>query len=174
MTMDAGGAMARFAVTVVFEVGPGKVPHGADVLERGTVPGKAVHRFSYCDGRTLTVVIDWTAESERVARESAITALRLAWAGLTGADPGDPLSVRTRSLSPTVVERVAAGTRRLAFRYPEGLPDVSSLKEPRMRRRPGDGDDPDDGGLAGVREPRRPKPGPGSLLAALDEPGPTI
>ena len=28
----------------------------------------------------------------------------------------------------------------------------------------------DDGGLAGVREPRRPKPGPGHLSAALDPP----
>jgi hypothetical protein len=50
--------MVRFAVTVVFEVGPGKVPRGADVLDRVTIPGKATHRFSYCDGRTLTVVID--------------------------------------------------------------------------------------------------------------------
>lgn len=32
-------------------------------------------------------------------------------------------------------------------------------------------DDPGaDGGLAGVREPRRPKPGPGHLIVALDPP----
>ena len=32
--------MARFAVTAVFEVGPGKVPRGADVLERASIPAK--------------------------------------------------------------------------------------------------------------------------------------
>src|SRR3954468_12910723 len=111
MTVAAGGAMVRFAVTVVFEVGPGKVPRGADVLDRVTIPGKATHHFSYCDGRTLTVVIDWTAGSESAARDAAVTGLRLAWAGLTGTDPGEPLSVRVRSL--TMAELVAAGTRRL-------------------------------------------------------------
>src|SRR3954463_10016364 len=130
MAVDAGGAMARFAVTAVFEVGPGKVPRGADVLERVSIPGKATHRFSYCDGRTLTVVIDWTADSEGAARDAAVIGLRaapggpaardapviglrLAGAGLTGAAPGDPLSVRVRSLTPQVVARVAAGARRL-------------------------------------------------------------
>jgi hypothetical protein len=172
MAVDAGGAMARFAVTAVFEVGPGKVPRGADVLERVSIAGKATHRFSYCDGRTLTVVIDWTADSESAARDAAVTGLRLAWAGLAGADPGDPLSVRIRAL--TMAERVAAGTRRLRSWHPEGLPDVEPFVEPRLRYRPDDGDDRDDGGLAGVREPRRPKPGPGHLSAALEEPGPTI
>jgi hypothetical protein len=164
--------MARFAVTVVFEVGPGKVPRGADVLDRVTIPGKATHRFSYCDGRTLTVVIDWTADSEGAARDAAVTGLRLAWAGLTGTDPGDPLSVRLRSLTPKVVARVAAGVRRVTSWHPEGLP-IDDPIEVRPERFD-DGDDPDDGGLAGVREPRRPKPGPGHLSAALDEPGPII
>jgi hypothetical protein len=164
--------MARFAVTVVFEVGQGKVPRGADVLDLVTIPGKATHRFSYCDGRTLTAVIDWTAGSESAARDAAVTGLRLAWAGLTGIDPGDPLSVRVRSLTPKVVARVAAGARRVTSWHPEGLP-VPDLIEV-VPERFDDGDDPDDGGLAGVREPRRPKPGPGHLSAALDEPGPII
>src|SRR3954462_7314424 len=124
MAVDAGGAMARFAVTAVFEVGPGKVPRGADVLERVSIPGKATHRFSYCDGRTLTVVIDWTADSESVARDAAVTGLRLAWAALAGTDPGDPLSVRIRSLTPRVVARVAAGARRLNPRHAESRPAV--------------------------------------------------
>jgi hypothetical protein len=164
--------MARFAVTAVFEVGPGKVPRGADVLERVSIPGKATHRFSYCDGRTLTVVIDWTADSERAARELAVTGLRLAWAGLTGTDPGDPLSVRIRCLTPKRLARVAAGTRRLTSWHPEGLPVLDPIEV--LPKRFGDDDDADDGGLAGVREPRRPKPGPGHLSAALDEPGPII
>jgi len=79
------------------------------------------------------------------------------WAALTGTDPGDPLSVRIRCLTPKVVARVAAGARRMTSWHPEGLPEnpIEMLRE-----RPDDGDDPDDGGLAGVREPRRPKPGP--------------
>jgi hypothetical protein len=165
--------MARFAVTAVFEVGPGKVPRGADVLDQVTIPGKATHRFSYCDGRTLTVVIDWTADTETAARDAAVTGLRLAWAGLTGSDPGDPLSVRSRSLTPKVVARVAAGARRLTSWHPEGLPVPDPIEALPKRFDDGD-DDPDDGGLAGVREPRRPKPGPGHLSAALDEPGPVI
>lgn len=166
--------MARFAVTMVFETGPGKVPRGADVLDRATVPGRATHRFSYSDGRTLTVVIDWNADSEAAARDAAVLGVRLAWAGMTGADPGDPLSVRVRSLTPPVVARVAAGVRRAMPWHPEGLPSRPVLLEPRLWV----GDDPehgdDDGGLAGVREPRRPKPGPGQLSAALDEPGPKV
>jgi hypothetical protein len=161
--------MARFAVTAVFEVGAGKVPRGPDVLDRVTIAGKATHRFSYCDGRTLSVVIDWTADSEGAARDAAVIGLRLAWAGLTGADPGDPLSVRVRSLTPQVMARVAAGARRLTSWHPEGLPVLDRIE---VSPRRFDDDDGDDGGLAGVREPRRPKPGPGHLSAALDEPGP--
>ena len=40
--------------------------------------------------------------------------------------------------------------------------------------RPFDGDDGDEGGSAGVREPRRPLPGPGSLHAAADLPHPDL
>jgi hypothetical protein len=179
MTLDAGGAMARFAVTAVFEVGPGKVPRGADVLDRVSIPEKATHRFSYCDGTTLTVVIDWTAPSEEAARENAVTAIRLIWSQLTGNDPGAPLTVRVRSLTPKVVARVAAGARRLTSWHPEGLPAAFGRVETSSWRAggdddPDDPDDPDDGGLAGVREPRRPKPGPGSLYAALEEPGPRV
>jgi hypothetical protein len=50
-------------------------------------------------------------------------------------------------------ERVLLGTRR----------GVSSTVS-----RTWDGDDGDEGGSAGVREPRRPLPGPGSLHAARD------
>jgi hypothetical protein len=171
MGADAGDAMARFAVTAVFEVGPGKVPRGADVLDRASVPEKATHRFSYCDGTTLTVVIDWTAPSEEVARENAVTAIRLIWSQMTGSDPGTALNVRVRSLTPKVVARVAAapaGSGRATLRTRRS----STLDRP--QRRMDDGEDPDDGGLAGVREPRRPKPSPGSMFAAVDEPMPIV
>jgi hypothetical protein len=176
--------MARFAVTAVFDVGRGKVPRGADVLDRMQISDKATHRFSYCDGTTLTVVIDWTAPTAPRACTEAVTCIRLVWSQLTGADPGTPLSVRVRPLTPPVIARVSAGVRRRLPQHwhPEGLPvlDLMSKHEvlPGWSRYEGPDDDPhdpddgpDDGGLAGVREPRRPKPGPGSLTAAREEPG---
>lgn len=164
--------MARFAVAAVFEVGPGKVPRGADVLDRMSIPDTATHRFSYCDGTTLSVVVDWTAESADDARGDALTAVRLVWRTLTGHDLGPPLSVRIRTLTPPP-PKVAAGRARGRSWHVEGLPPIELFEEPQLRW-PDEGHDPDDGGLAGVREPRRPKPGPGHLSAALDEPGPTI
>ena len=168
--------MARFAVTAVFEVGPGRVPRGADVLDRISIPDIATHRFSYCDGTTLTVVVDWTAVSEGAARESAVSGIRLVWQQLTDRDPGAPLSVRIRTLTPPPPKVVAGAARGRAW-HVEGLPPIELFEEPRLRWPDGQGPDdggPDDGGLAGVREPRRPKPGPGHLSAALDEPGPTV
>jgi hypothetical protein len=163
--------MGRYAVTAVFEVGPGKVPRGADVLDRMRISDKATHRFSYCDGRTLTVVIDWTAGSPEQASNDAVVAVRLVWAQLVGTDPGKPLSLRVRPLTP--IARVSAGVRR-------GLETVRPGRETSERllhrlevlpeRFFEDPDDPDDGGLAGVREPRRPKPGPGHMSAAREEP----
>ena len=164
--------MGRYAVTAVFEVGPGKVPHGADVLDRMQVSDKATHRFSYCDGRTLTAVIDWTAATQEQASADVVLAVRLVWAQLTGTDPGKPLSLRVRSLTP--VARVSAGVRRGLETVLPGRTSGKSIFGPGSETRQGrvfdDPDDPDDGGLAGVREPRRPKPGPGHLSAAREEP----
>src|SRR4051794_41789272 len=115
MAVVRGGSMARFAVTAVFEVGAGKVPRGPDVLDRVTIAGKATHRFSYCDGRTLTVVIDWTADSEGAARDAAVIGLRLARAGLTGAHPGDPPRLRGPPPPPPGVARGAPRARGAAL-----------------------------------------------------------
>ena len=163
--------MARFAITAVFEVGPGKSPRGIDVLERISIPDTATHRYSYCDGTTLTVVLDWTAAAEDDARRGALAAVRLVWQALTGHDPGPPLNVRVRSLTPPP-PKVPAGARNLGSWHVHGLPPIELVEEPRLRWF--DDDDPDDGGLAGVREPRRPRPGPGHLSAALEEPRPMI
>lgn len=161
----------RYAVTLVFEVGPGKVPRGADVLDRMTVLRKATHRFSYCDGSTLTLVVDWSADSAGQAGDEAALATRLVWAQLTGDDPGEPLSRRIRPLGR--LHRVAAGVT-APLDLIGGIPLDDLLGAPgRLRRgrsNRGDPGDEDDGGLAGVREPRRPKPAPPHLSAALDEP----
>ena len=71
--------------------------------------------------------------------------------------------------------RVSAGARGREFRW---VPDVGGQGrlvpvDARETWGPDDGRPPadgDDGGLAGVREPRRPKPSPGSAAASLEEP----
>ena len=164
--------MGRYEITLVFEVGGGKIPRGADVLDRMRLAKKAIHRFSYCDGRSLTVIVDWSAATAGQACTEATLAVRLVWTQLTGVDPGEPLSTRARPLRPP---RIAAGRRA----GPTGWSAVGR----RMRLgskgewldRPGDPDgrgpdEGDDGGLAGVREPRRPMPGPPPLARALEEP----
>jgi hypothetical protein len=162
--------MGRYAVTLVFEVGDGKMPRGADVLERMRLAKKASHRFSYCDGRSLTVIVDWSAVSADQACTEATLAVRLVWTQLTGADPGEPLSTRARPLR---LPRIPAGVR--------AAPSGWSAAGRRMRLGskgewldlPGPdlfGPDDDDGGLAGVREPRRPMPNPPPLARALEEP----
>src|SRR5919206_615214 len=111
--------MGRFCVTAVFEVPPGKSPRGPDVLERMVLPDRAVHRFSYCDGRSLTAVVDWRAARPEQACADAVLGIRLVWAQITGHDPGPPLSVRVRVLD--LPARVAAGARGREFR---GVSDV--------------------------------------------------
>ena len=111
--------MGRFSVTTVFEVPPGKSPRGPDVLERMVLPDRAVHRFSYCDGRSLTAVVDWRAARAEQACADAVLGIRLVWAQITGQDPGPPLSVRVRVLD--LRARVSAGARAREFRW---VPDV--------------------------------------------------
>jgi hypothetical protein len=164
--------MGRFAVTTVFEVPPGKSPRGPDVLERMVLPDRAVHRFSYCDGRSLTAVVDWRSTRPEQACADAVLGIRLVWAQITGHDPGPPLSVRVRALD--LPARVSAGARGREFRW---VPDATGRGRlvPLDARQTGGPDDDapprdDDGGLAGVREPRRPKPSPGSAAVSLEEP----
>ena len=165
--------MGRFSVTTVFEVPPGKSPRGSDVLDRMVLPDRAVHRFSYCDGRSLTAVVDWRAAHPEQACADAVLGIRLVWAQITGHDPGPPLSVRVRALD--VRARVSAGGRGTELRW---VPDAGGrgrlvpIDAPDTWG-PDDGWPPapgDDGGLAGVREPRRPKPSPGSAAVSLEEP----
>jgi hypothetical protein len=165
--------MGRFSVTTVFEVPAGKSPRGPDVLERMVLPDRAVHRFSYCDGRSLTAVVDWRSARPEQACADAVLGIRLVWAQITGHDPGPPLTVRVRALD--LPARVSAGARGREYRW---LPDATGHGrlvpvESGPTWGP-DGDWPrppdDDGGLAGVREPRRPKPSPGSAAVSLEEP----
>ena len=129
-----------------------------------TVLRKATHRFSYCDGSTLSLVVDWRADSAAQAGDEAALATRLVWAQLTGDDPGEPLSRRIRPLGR--LERVAADVK-APLDVISGIPLDDLLAHParaalvRAGRASRAGratrGDEDDGGLAGVREPRRPE-----------------
>src|SRR3954468_8694965 len=145
MAPEAG--MGRFSVTTVFEVPPGKSPRGPDVLERMVLPDRAVHRFSYCDGRSLTAVVDWRAKQPEQACADAVLGIRLVWAQITGHDPGAPLSVRVRALD--LPSRVAAGGRGREFRWVAGVGGQGRLA-------PGDGREPRGPGGGGARR-RRPR-----------------
>jgi len=179
--------MPGYVITSVFEVGGGKVPLGADVLAAGWGIG---HRFSYCDGRMLTLVVELTAIDVGAAFESLLSRAELVWHQLGHGTLGSPVSLRVQSA--VEPERVPAGIppaepsagaaaaqrvrlgalqaflrhRRVALRRetPVLMPEVALWVVPP------DDEPPDEGGLAGVREPRRPSPAPPGLQAARDLP----
>jgi hypothetical protein len=178
--------MPGYVVTAVFEVGGGKVPTGRDVLAAHWGPG---HRFSYCDGNTLTLVAEVVSPRVADAFETVLSRAEQRWQGRTGHQLPAPSILRMQTSVPPEI-KVAAGA---VGRGPDGLIAESAaqlagrLRATRaaladLERRmpwpgrdggptawPGD-DDPDDGGLAGVREPRRPGPGPAPVGEVLEEP----
>jgi len=166
--------MPGYVITSVFEVGDGKPPLGPGVLERAWGRG---HRFSYCDGRMLTLVVEFTAVDQRLAFEFLLTRAETVWRSVAHGALGRAVTLRVQG---AVDEKVAAGApagadggkrrkRARVLRYFDG-PGGEGLLEAIGREWP-DGP-PDDGGLAGVREPRHPLPGPPGLGAARALPGP--
>jgi hypothetical protein len=179
--------MASFVITAIFEVGAGRVPLGKDVVAR---PWGAGHQFSYCDGRMLTLVVEVSAPDVNQAFEAVLSRAEYAWEGLTGNSLPAPSTLRLQASVPqekVVAGAVGRGPDRLfaeaaAARAAHLRAAVAALTDlqgfGRRGRRTGpapwtDPDDPpDDGGLAGVREPRRPGPGPGGGAVALELPPP--
>jgi hypothetical protein len=92
--------MARYTVTLVFEAGLGKGPQGPDVLESMPLPERAVHRYSYCDGRTLTAVVDFRSAQPASVCRDVVEAVQRVWSQVAGVAVGAPLSVRVRPLRP--------------------------------------------------------------------------
>jgi hypothetical protein len=181
--------MPGFVITVVFDVEGGKAPLGADVLAQAWGMG---HRFSYCDGRMLTLVAQLTAADRAAAFEALLSRAEMVWAGLGFGPLAAPTTVRIQGAvdaesvpaglpggpgssqaQPPKVDRATARLRAQAVAAAD-----AHLR--RLRRgstwRGGEppSDPPDDGGLAGVREPRRPAPGSGGMVAALEPPRPVI
>jgi hypothetical protein len=100
------------------------------------------------------------AESASDAAMIVVTAVRAEWGKSAG-----PLKMRSWT---SRRDRVLVGSRRRRGRGRSSPMDAAS------RVWSWDDGDDDDGGSAGVREPRRPLPGPGSLYAALELPGPQV
>jgi hypothetical protein len=172
--------MPRYVITSVFELGPGKPPLGPDVLGRAWGMG---HRFSYSDGRMLTLVAELTAPDTSAAFEALLSRAEMVWQGLGHGTLGKAVTLRIQA--GVEVEPVPAGkpgrsgkrgrgrkgakrARQLEFSG-DVLGDDLLADWPGLGR-PDDEDPPDDGGLAGVREPRRPKPAPPGLHAVRDLP----
>jgi hypothetical protein len=167
--------MARFAVFAVWSVDDGKVPRGGEVLRRAAIRGL---RFSYYDGVRLTVLADARADSAADAIALVVGRVAIGWQALGGAAalgapefsqaqlasglPGVPAGIGPRSrpdlrglLGGRSVPRGSGRNEPLIMVDDRlGLVERSDLDG-------WDDDEPDDGGLAGVREPRRPRPGPG-------------
>jgi hypothetical protein len=122
--------MARYTGTLVFEAGPGTVPRGPDVLDRLALPDRAVHRSSYCDGSTLTVVVDFRSAHPASVCRRAVEAVQRRWAQVTGVAAGPPVSVRVRPLRP-----------------PQPVPAGVARSREYAWRRDGDGDAAGDGRL---------------------------
>jgi hypothetical protein len=104
--------MARYTVTLVFTVGPGTNPRAPDVLARLRLPAVATHLRTSRDGSMVTVVADFRSSRPASVCREVVDAARSAWAEVSGADPGDPTSVRVRPLRPPQPVSGDAGSSR--------------------------------------------------------------
>lgn len=152
--------MQRYRVQISYRVDL-SVPTRDDMFAASWGPGL---RRSRVDGGILLVVATVKARSPQVAAHLVDLRVQHLWQAL-GHDSAVAVMVDVRAARALVVAgRVIGGRRLLTGSIPRfgGGPGG-----------PGDqGGDDEDGGLAGVREPRRPCPAPPSLSMALDEPRP--
>jgi len=137
--------MARYKVQMTFETPGLRTP--LKVTHR--LPGRAASmRWLGGDG-TLAVTARVPAETAADAAMAVVSAVQVRWRKHLG-------TLQMRSWT-AHRERVLLGGRGAGTGWIAGNDDR-----------------PDEGGSAGVREPRRPLPGPGSLHAALDLPAPGL
>lgn len=140
--------MARYVVHMTFEVAAQSGSYRGAGLRSGILPGRGSIRFIAGHG-TLAVTAIVRAESPVDAASDVATRARVEWMR-HGTGPICMVSWRAHR------ERAFAGLGRGRGSSGSGWPD---------------GGPPDDGGdLAGVREPRRPNPSPGTLSATVDVP----
>jgi hypothetical protein len=147
--------MKSYVVTAVFEVHSGKAPRVDDVLRHAWPTGHIMSRF---DGTSLTVIVQLRAADPAAAGDLVVGRACRAWPRVAQSSLPAPLSVRVVAQQPALV---SAGRRIARLRPPRKA--ANSLRGLTLRWMPPD--DEEGGGLAGVREPRRPMPGPGHLSA---------
>src|SRR5690348_16480754 len=122
MLPSEGVRMPRYVITSVFELGAGKQPLGADVLAQAWGMG---HRFSYSDGRMLTLVAELTAIDTAAAFEALLSRAEMVWQGLGHGPLGKAVTVRVQAgVDP---QPVAAG-------LPAAAPTTSRAKRSRAAR----------------------------------------
>jgi hypothetical protein len=141
--------MPRFTVQITFET-PGLQ---GEIKASHSLPGLGAHMQMLASGGLLAVSAVVRAHSAADAAMTVSTEVGQRWSKADG-----PLKLLNWK---AYRERVFAG-RSAGSGAGGGLLFNSDTFFPR--------DDDDEGGTAGVREPRRPLPGPGSLSAALDLP----
>jgi hypothetical protein len=88
-------AMPRYVITAVFGVRGGNVPLGPDVL--ATAWGRR-HRFSYCDGWTLTLVVEQPAEDQGEAVAEVLSWAELLWHEAAGQALPAPSTLRVQTV----------------------------------------------------------------------------
>jgi hypothetical protein len=95
--------MPGYVITAVFEVDRGKIRCGRDVLAAAWGRG---HRFSYCDGRTLTLVAEVRAPDRARAFEAVLSRVERLPAEIGRFLP-PPSTLRVQMVVPE--EKVVAG-----------------------------------------------------------------
>ena len=141
--------MGRYTVQMTFETPGRREP----LKQTRRLPGRATSmQLIGCDGLLAVSASRVSAESPADAAMIVVQAVNRQWPKGRG-----PLKMRSWTANR---ERVLLGSRRSRSGWSATWPY--------------DDDSGDEGGSAGVREPRRPLPGPGSLHAALDLPGPQL
>ena len=105
--------MPGYVITVVFEVGGGRVRTGRDVLRAAWGRG---HRFSYCDGTTLVLVVERRAAGRADAFDSVLARAEQLWVEAGGERLPPPCRVRVEAVVPE--PKVVGGA---VGRGPDGL-----------------------------------------------------
>lgn len=147
--------MAKYTVLMTFEV-----PGLSAAFEQKPTQRRGI-RLLASDGMLAVTAAGVRAETASEAAMQVTTEVGRLWGKQSG-----PLKLASWRADR---ERVLIGARRSRpdsvqghGPWPDGFPGSAS----------GDWPDEEGGGSAGVREPRRPKPGPGSMSMEAELPGP--
>jgi hypothetical protein len=89
--------MPGYVVTAVYDVSGARIPSGREVLADEWGPG---HRFSYCDGRVLTLVAEAWAADRAPALAAVLSRAERLWRDGGGDPLPAPTSLRIQAVVP--------------------------------------------------------------------------